>query len=331
MDFRQRIWLAIGVISLTGVAQADTLEVCSSGCTYSSIETAMVAAQSGDIIEIGAGTYYESNLFPTTPNLTFRGATNADGSPAVIIDGQGTADILLAIGAVDASGTTVENIVFTGSSGNALWIYHYGPMIRNCNFTNNVGEWVGTAVWARSDEAVFESCRFTGNDAGLNGTIVNVKGITGFRGENVAGPIFRDCLFENNAANGTVALRWMNASFEQCTFRNNTGTATLDSLSGTSTVLDSLFCENEINEITGHWFDDGGNDFQDVCQSECIGDLNGDLQVDLADFSSFLIQFGQTGADLEADLDQDLDVDLQDFSLFLIRFGEVCDGSRGLR
>ena len=329
MNFWQCRWLAIGVISLAGVAQADTLEVCSSGCTYSSIETAMVAAQSGDIIEIGAGTYYESSLFPTTPNLTFRGATNADGSPAVILDGQGTADILLAIGAVDASGTTVENIVFTGSIGNALWIYHYAPTIRNCTFTGITSEWEGAAIWSSDSEALIEDCRFVGNDAGDSGNILFNKSISG----DNPGLLVLKCSFEDNQGRAIAQIQYTTAGIQDCTFRNNTATAAISAWGsgGMVMVSDTLFCENDAAAIEGTWDDGGGNTVQDECPVDCPGDLNGDLQVDLADFSTFLIQFGQTGADLEADLDQDLDVDLQDFSLFLIRYGEVCDGARDLR
>ncbi|MDG2054864.1 MAG: endonuclease/exonuclease/phosphatase family protein [Phycisphaerales bacterium] len=57
---------------------------------------------------------------------------------------------------------------------------------------------------------------------------------------------------------------------------------------------------------------------------ECTGDINGDLIVNVDDFSQFLVQFGQTGVNLSADLDGDLDVDIEDFSVFLIHFGMTC-------
>ena len=57
----------------------------------------------------------------------------------------------------------------------------------------------------------------------------------------------------------------------------------------------------------------------------CTGDLTGDNVVDLADFSEFLIQFGNVGSGLSADLDEDQDVDVNDFSEFLVNFGNTCE------
>ena len=63
------------------------------------------------------------------------------------------------------------------------------------------------------------------------------------------------------------------------------------------------------------------NDQEVVCQ--CQGDLNGDSQVNISDFTIFLIAFGQTGEN-QADFNGDLIVDINDFSIFLIGFGSVC-------
>ena len=63
------------------------------------------------------------------------------------------------------------------------------------------------------------------------------------------------------------------------------------------------------------------NDQEVVCQ--CQGDLNGDNQVNISDFTMFLIAFGQTGEN-QADFNGDLIVDINDFSIFLISFGSVC-------
>ncbi len=58
----------------------------------------------------------------------------------------------------------------------------------------------------------------------------------------------------------------------------------------------------------------------------CIGDLNGDLSIDLLDLSALLSSFGTTsGATYEqGDLDGDGDVDLDDLSELLVRFGTSC-------
>ncbi|MFN0134735.1 MAG: immunoglobulin domain-containing protein, partial [Phycisphaerae bacterium] len=60
--------------------------------------------------------------------------------------------------------------------------------------------------------------------------------------------------------------------------------------------------------------------------SVCVGDLNGDSQVNLTDLSRLLSLFGATeGVECnEGDLDGDGDVDLSDLSKLLARFGASC-------
>ncbi|MFN0137915.1 MAG: PQQ-dependent sugar dehydrogenase [Phycisphaerae bacterium] len=59
----------------------------------------------------------------------------------------------------------------------------------------------------------------------------------------------------------------------------------------------------------------------------CLGDINGDRAVTLADLAILLTNFGQlSGATLaQGDLDADGDVDLIDLATLLRRFGEQCD------
>jgi hypothetical protein len=58
-------------------------------------------------------------------------------------------------------------------------------------------------------------------------------------------------------------------------------------------------------------------------EEPCIGDINGDLVVDLTDFSIFLLNFGlESGG--PSDLNNDLVINLEDFSLFLVNYGRVC-------
>ena len=58
-------------------------------------------------------------------------------------------------------------------------------------------------------------------------------------------------------------------------------------------------------------------------EEPCVGDITGDLVVDVSDFSVLLLNFGSTGGG-PSDLNNDLVVDVQDFSLFLVNFGNTC-------
>jgi hypothetical protein len=61
-------------------------------------------------------------------------------------------------------------------------------------------------------------------------------------------------------------------------------------------------------------------------EADCPGDLDGDRDVDLADLSALLANYGMTnGAEYEdGDLDGDGDVDLSDLSALLAVYGTTC-------
>jgi hypothetical protein len=57
--------------------------------------------------------------------------------------------------------------------------------------------------------------------------------------------------------------------------------------------------------------------------SNCLGDFDGDQDVDLQDLTLLLANFGASGAPA-GDVDEDGDVDLLDLSFLLSQFGAVC-------
>ena len=305
-------------LMLTGIAGADTLQVPSD---YPTIGEAIAAAEPGDTIAIAAGTYFESDLFIEDSNLTISGAVFPDGSPAVKIDGQSSQNILLAIGLVGATGATVENLIFTGSTGNALWIYHHAPTIRNCTFVENVSEFQGTAVWSSSTEAVFEDCRFISNVAGGNGNIVHAKGVTGLRSGDNGSPTFRDCLFENNSGSSILLSLYWDARLEGCVFHNNAAASILQTYQGSMTLLNTLICENQGDPINGDWIDEGGNFLGEVCPTDCMGDFNGDQTIGVDDLLSLLEAYLVNAG---GDCDGDDDTDVDDLLLLIGVFGENC-------
>ncbi|MCH2153246.1 MAG: right-handed parallel beta-helix repeat-containing protein [Phycisphaerales bacterium] len=303
---------------LTGIAGADTLQVPSD---YPTIGDAIAAAQQGDTIAIAAGTYFESDLFIADADITITGDVFPDGSPAVKIDGESTNNILLAIGLAGATGATVENLIFTGSTGNALWIYHHSPTIRNCTFVENVSEFQGAAVWSSSTEAIFEDCRFIGNVAEANGNIVHTKGVTGLGSGDNGSPTFRDCLFENNSGSSILLSLYWDARLEDCDFQNNAAASILQTYQGSMTLLNTLICENQGDPINGDWIDEGGNFLGEVCPADCMGDFNGDQTIGVDDLLSLLEAY-LVNADGDCDGDDDTDVD--DLLLLIGVFGQNC-------
>ena len=170
---------------------ADTIHVPADQPT---IAEALAASADGDTIAIAAGTYFEAELLPSTGDLLIIGETDALGRPLVTIDASNTSvNVTIGFGVVGSEGTTVENIIFTGSTGNALWIYHYSPTIRNCVFLENNAVASGVAVWSMDSEAIFENCRFEKN-VGDPGAIFLSRGVD--KGE--PGPTLRNCVFCEN-------------------------------------------------------------------------------------------------------------------------------------
>ena len=62
----------------------------------------------------------------------------------------------------------------------------------------------------------------------------------------------------------------------------------------------------------------------EVIEDDCLGDVDGDGDIDLTDLSIMLGEIGLTGPGLASDLDGDEDVDLTDLSIMLGVFGQSC-------
>ena len=61
------------------------------------------------------------------------------------------------------------------------------------------------------------------------------------------------------------------------------------------------------------------------CAPICVGDVNGDLVIDLTDLGILLIDFGCTGAGCVGDVDDNLETDLSDLLALLGHFGAECE------
>jgi hypothetical protein len=92
------IVLASTVATVTHTANATDLSVCKTGCPYATIQSAINNSRSGDVIHIGAGTYFE-NLLIEGERLTLIGAgedlTEINGSDRGTVITLGTLDVEL--------------------------------------------------------------------------------------------------------------------------------------------------------------------------------------------------------------------------------------------
>ena len=264
---------SVGFITLVfaALSPAETIEV---PADHATIGAAISAAGDGDDIRISAGTYLESDLMLQSRNLRITGEVDAWGHPLVTIDGSGTSSILMGFGVVGSEGATVENIVFTGSVGNAVWIYHHAPTIRNCVFTGLAVDVPGGAVWAMDSEALFEGCSFTYNTTASVGSLF----FSGNVADGEPGPTLRTSVFCGNASElGQVVGTWSDGggnSFAGDCVDTSACAADLDG-DGTVNGIDLSF-------ILGNW---------GIC-GFCPADLNRDGAVDGADLTLILANWG---------------------------------------
>jgi len=69
--------------------------------------------------------------------------------------------------------------------------------------------------------------------------------------------------------------------------------------------------------VGGFWAGDAGR---------CVGDVNADRRVDLADLATLLTNFGTVGGGSLSmgDVNRDGDIDLTDLAMMLTQFGTIC-------
>ena len=157
---------------------------------YETVDAAIKAAKAGETVNILAGTYPVPSM---KAGITVEGAVNADGTPAVLLEGtlSGTLDNL-----------TLKNLHIKG--GNAQrWAYAKGDLV----FENVIFE--ATSVYA---------LHFDGIAAGTNLTYKNCT-IIGWAamGGSPASCVFDGCTIKGNGTYGLIRT-YFDAEIKDCTF-----------------------------------------------------------------------------------------------------------------
>ena len=181
-------------------AHAETLHVCTDGCEFTSIQTAIDAASNGDEIVVAAGTWMEA--------IDLEGkATTLRGAP---VPGGTTIETPLDYGTVvrcssgEGADTVLVDLTITGGSGESVgsWSIPVGggmvcdqtsPTLINCRFVHNNAQ-SGGGVFVLEGSPTFSGCTFENNHAydGFAGGLYNYLGVT-----NLVG-----CTFKGNTSGG---------------------------------------------------------------------------------------------------------------------------------
>ncbi len=181
------ITTALALLPGAAQAQEEAVDVCPSGCRYSSIQQAVNAAASGATLRIGAGTYRESVSLRAGVSLV--GA----GSALTIVNGNGSQPVMTAAGGSIGRSTVIDGLTITGGGGASGAGITIGggasPTLRNLvihgNNAANAGG--GVSVYDGASSPLLENVTVRNNSA-QNGAGLTLSGsnvqITGGRIEN---------------------------------------------------------------------------------------------------------------------------------------------------
>jgi nitrous oxidase accessory protein NosD len=178
-------------------ASAATLQVCPSGCSFTTIAGALAAAANGDTIGIAAGTY--AGGFTVDKNVTLRG----EGADQTTITGG--APVVTVANGVSA---TIESVTITGGNSDfGGGIFNGGTLTLKESTVSGNTAFVGGGITNVGTLTLREST-VSGNTASVGGGIANggtltltestVSGNTATAGLGFGGGIFN--------SGGTVTL-----------------------------------------------------------------------------------------------------------------------------
>jgi parallel beta-helix repeat protein len=133
-NFLRAYLIGIFLFLFVSNASSTTFIVCPSGCTYSSIQTAIDAASPGDTIEVQSGTYFEN--VNVTKTLTLLGNDTGTGKPLVNAAGIGSAITLSADG-ITLKGFDATRSGTRGSIDAGIKVISHNNLIQDNNAYNN--------------------------------------------------------------------------------------------------------------------------------------------------------------------------------------------------
>jgi hypothetical protein len=216
---------------------------------FTTINDAKAAATTGDIIEVGPGTYPEEVDFNYAVTLR-----STDGAASTILDGEGVRRLLIfraGTGSV-VDGFTVRNGVQISGGGGLRVQLTATCTVKNCVFDSNVSDFDAGAVICRDagSRMDVQDCLFKNNYADHRGG----AGVVVLNGTAT----FTRCTFDGNDSGEIAALGFntgSNCTVTDCLFKNNGSQISgIYGEASTVTVTGNTFVNNHASGATIHIF-----------------------------------------------------------------------------
>ncbi len=252
-----QVILILLLLTLWGVVNAQaTLSV--SSATYPTIQSALNAGATGDMVVVAAGVYQENLVWPAT-ELGLIGA----GIGQSIIDGTNSGSCIVFNTSVSSSyvdGFTLTNGIGTLANNGAGPVRMGGavhilptsalpstvpsPTFRNCRFTNNSAEH-GGAIFVRFSGVTLEDCLFDNNSL----TAVWGRGAAvHFQPQPWHIVTLQYCIFRSHVQGIVIEWDWLFGSsslnVSNCLFGQNIGFGILRASVGILNCIGNQFVQN---------------------------------------------------------------------------------------
>jgi len=263
------VWLLGGGLPVRAAPHAPTakLYVCPSGCAYSSIQTAVDAADPGDVIKVAQGDYTDvhqrsgiTQVVYLSQTVTVRGGYSDDFSAwdlelyPTTLDAQGLGRVLVITGSITP---TIEGLRITGGDASGLGGWKGDP----ANYDAGGGMYVYGATPAISRCVIYSNTAST-LDSGFGGGLY-LEGVTTLTSNTVQENVASTA---NYGVGGGMYLRYSDGStLSGNTILTNTASTTNTGSGGgvylywsDTALVDNTMQGNVGSQATSDWGHGGG-------------------------------------------------------------------------